>query len=105
MISHLGSGQALVPEAPVPAWATWSSGGPVSHGSGYPPGHIENHYVYPGGGDANAYEGEAGALWTGKPYGFTPNGYVFLGGDASVSSGSAMPPIRMSLTTSIGPTV
>jgi hypothetical protein len=104
--SGLGSGQALVPEPPVPDWATWKSGGPVSHGESTIV-DVQRRFVYPdGGGLANDVEGEPGSLWTGKPYGFTPNGYVMLG-DAAVSSGSSMPPVRITANViqSVGPTV
>lgn len=100
----LGSGQALVPEGAVPDWATWSSGGPISHGSGNVKYDLEQRFVYPGGQQANAIEGEPGALWTGKPFRFNENGIAFQGfGDAAVSSG----PVRVTanVVSSIGPTV
>jgi hypothetical protein len=100
----LGSGQALVPEGNVPDWATWSSGGPISHGSNNITATYEPHYVYPGGQQANDIEGEPGALWIGKPFKFNENGVAFHGfGDAAVSSG----PVRITanIVSSVGPTV
>jgi hypothetical protein len=114
----LGSGQALVPASPVPDWATWSSGGPVSHGSNFTQVDIEPHFSYPGGGQANDYEGDPSPEWPGKPYGFTANGVMSLGtitsrslqgfGDASASTGIAtLPPMHVTanVVSSIGPTV
>lgn len=115
--SGLGSGQALVPAAPVPDWATWSSGGPISHGSGHTQVDVEHHYVYPGGGQANDLEGDPSPWWTGRPYGFNNNGEFALGtitsralqgfGDPAVSSGTVLPPMRVTanVVSSIGPTV
>ena len=116
----LGSGQALVPEAPVPDWATWSSGGPVSHGSGHPQVDIERHFVMPGGGQANDLEGDPSPFWAGRPYGFNNNGEFTLPGPMGMITSRALngfgsaaestglvtlPPLRLSVTQSIGPTV
>jgi hypothetical protein len=102
----LGSGQALVPEGPVPDWATWKSGGPVSHGESTIV-DLQPRFVYPdGGGLANDFENEPGALWTGNPYEFNYNGVVMLG-DAAVSSGAipARTTHTRNITLSVGPTV
>jgi hypothetical protein len=101
----LGSGQALVHVAPVPDWATWSSGGPISHGTANVIGN-KSMDIYPGAGLANDFEGEPGSAWTGRPYRFYENGVMtpLNGfGDAAVSSGSVVR--RRDLTISVGPTV
>ena len=104
----LGSGVVVSP--PVPDYATWSSGGPISHGSsGKVRVDVEHHYVMPGGGQANDLEGDPNPYWDGRPYGFNVNGEFPLAGfgDASVSSGTVMPPLRMTanVVSSIGPTI
>ena len=71
---------------------------------------VEQHYSYPGGGQANDYEGDPSPEWPGKPYGFTNNGVMALSGfgDAATSTGIAtLPPMRVTanVVSSIGPTV
>ncbi len=97
-----GAAGALVPAAPVPDWATWNSGGPISHGAGNVKVDVEHHYVMPGGGQANDIEGDPSPYWTGGSYGFGPNGEFMLGASEPV-----MPPMHLTanVVSSIGPTV
>lgn len=103
MISALG---AIVPAPPVPDYATWDSGGPITHGGkGTAQVDIERHFVMPGGGQANDIEGDPDSPWVGRPYGFNVNGEFTLG-DAAVG-GNALPPMHMTanVVSSIGPTI
>jgi hypothetical protein len=109
-----GAGQALVREQPTPSWLRNIK----DQRSGDVRVDVENHYSYPGGGQANDIEGDPSPFWEGKPYGFNPNGEFTLGtitsrslqgfGDAAASTGvTSIPPIRMTanVVSSIGPTV
>lgn len=102
MISSLGAGQALVAVPPMPLWRQHQ----VGERSGNVRLDIERHFVMPGGGQANDLEGDPNPYWDGGPYGFNNNGEFMLG-DAAVSSGSTMPPVRLTanVVSSIGPTV
>jgi len=106
-LAGLGSGAALVPVSPVPDWCTWCSGGPITHGNANVIGNKAQD-VYPGAGLANDLENEPGALWAGRPFRFYENGVMtpMNGfGDAATSTGiTSMPPMRLSLTSSIGAT-
>jgi hypothetical protein len=116
-----GAGQALVREQPTPPWLRNIK----DQRSGDVYADVENHYVMPGGGQANDIEGDPSPFWEGKPYGFNNNGefalvatHGALGtitsrslqgfGDAAASTGvTSIPPIRMTanVVSSIGPTV
>lgn len=112
--SGFGAGQALVREQPTPPWLRNIK----DQRSGNVRPDVENHYVTPGGGQANDIEGDPSPFWEGKPYGFNTNGEFTLGtitsrslqgfGDAAASTGvTSIPPIRMTanVVSSIGPTV
>jgi hypothetical protein len=62
MITQLGAGYALVPVPPVPDWATWEGGGPISKSSQASlPAHAGN-YVYRSPLNV-VREAEPGANW------------------------------------------
>lgn len=109
--SGLGTGQAIVPEPPTPPWLAHIR----DQRSGDVRVDIETHYSYPGGGQANDYEGDPSPEWTGGPYGFTNGGVMMLPqpgmqgfGDAAMSTGiTTLPPMRVTanVVSSVGPTV
>ena len=117
--TQLGTGQAVVPEPPTPPWLAHIR----DQRSGDVRVDVEPHFSYPGGGQANDYEGDPSPEWPGRPYGFTPNGVMTLPrpglgtitsrslsgfGDAASSTGiTSLPPMRVTanVVSSIGPTV